>query len=286
MTTLISWIAYDQTGPASLYVASDSRYSWGKEASWDSGRKVYFSSKYPDILGFCGDVVFCSQVISQVISYIDTCDIFEQQSNCDSRFQLVYKLVQRNFGNYPTYYALDSFQIVYATRETKRSFHVYLISWIKSKPKGGNWTFKKLSLPEKTGLIESLGSGSTSYNTHYTNSYIQSDIARLSRSYYASLCSHIASGIDPSTGGPVQLAGLFNIGSAKAHGVISMGRRYLYGMEVDPHESINSVRWVNDQFENCDGNSIQRFAEAQIQPLPRNKINPLGKNTNKMPLPR
>ncbi len=286
MTTLISWIAYDQRGPVSLYVASDSRYSWGNNASWDSGRKVYLSNKYPDILGFCGDVVFCSQVMSQIISYIDACDIFEQKMSSDERFEIVYKLVQRNFGDYPISFALDSFKILYATREDKRSFHAYQIHWVKNNPKGQNWTQEKLPIPTETGLIAHLGSGGKKYNNHYESEYRKSEISGLSRSYYSSLCSHILSGKDPSTGGPVQLAGLFNSGSAKAHGVINMEKRYLYGMEVDPHERINNIRWVNDLFENCDGNIVQRYAQAQIQPLPRNLNNPLGKSTNKMPLPR
>lgn len=279
MTTLISWVTYDQRGPASLYVASDSRLSWGKYAHWDSGRKVYFSSKYPDILGFCGEAMFCSQVMSQIMAYIDCCDVFEQDITSESRFEFVYNLVKRSFGEYPVSFALDSFQIIYATREDKRSFHTYLIEWVKNKPKNERWCHRKLPMPSKTELVVCLGSGASLYDDHYRTLYRNSDIGGLSRSFYSSLSTHIETKADPLTGGPIQLASLFNVGSAKTHGVIKGEKRYVYGMEVDPHDKINNVRWVNDKFENCDGNSIQRYPQAQIQPLPKSIRNPLGKST-------
>ncbi|QXX84205.1 hypothetical protein J6836_07475 [Providencia sp. R33] len=286
MTTLISWITYDQNSPASLYIASDSRFSWNESTYWDSGRKVYLSNKYPDIFGFCGDVVFCSQVISQVVSYIDTCDIFKDNTGSDSRFELVYNLIKRSFGHYPTIFALESFQILYGTREKKGEFHVYVVEWSKTKPTNQRWSNRKLQLPSKTGLIGCFGSGSTHYTQHYNGVYMNSDIGGYSRSYYISLYSHINSGHDPRTGGSIQLAGLFNKHGAIAHGVINDGKRYLYGMEVDPHEKINNIRWVNERFENCDGNNIKRYEYAQIQPLPHNLNNPLGKSTRKILLPR
>ncbi|HIF9175764.1 TPA: hypothetical protein ACX6QN_000516 [Photobacterium damselae] len=279
MTTLISWVTYDQTGPASLYVASDSRLSWGQKAYWDFGRKVYFSSKYPDILGFCGEAMFCSQVMSQIIAYIDSCDVFEEATQSDERFELVYNLVTRSFGDYPLAFALDSFQIIYATRQEKRCFYVYLIEWNKRKPKGQQWKKTKLEIPTTTGLVASLGSGSESYREHYRTVYLKSDINGLSRSFYSSLSTHIDTNMDPLTGGAIQIASLYNVNSAIAHGVIKGEKRYIYGMVVDSHDNINNVRWVNDEFENCDGNSTQRRLGAQIQPLPSSIRNPLGKST-------
>ncbi len=59
MTLIISWIGVDdkKTGKeiSSLYIASDSRYSTGPKTKFDYGIKVFGSSKYPEIFGFCGD---------------------------------------------------------------------------------------------------------------------------------------------------------------------------------------------------------------------------------------
>lgn len=276
MTTLISWISYDQRSPASIYIASDSRFNWDGKAFWDSGRKIYFSNKYPDILGFCGDVLFCSQLLSQIISYIDSCDIFEESGSSDSRSELVYSLIKRSFGSYPASFALETFQILYVTRQAKKEFHVYVIEWVKDRVGEDKWKKIKIKIPDKTGIIQSLGSGGDKYIQHYGIFYGSSDVYGLSRSYYFALNSHIESGEDSKTGGPIQLAGLFNEGSAKIHGVIKNEKRYLYGMEIDPHQKLNLVRWVNDRFENCDGFDTKRQFDAQIQPLPKNNKQSTG----------
>ncbi len=282
MTTLISWITYDQNKQASIYVASDSRLSWTKEETWDSGRKVYCSDKYPDIVGYCGDVLFCSQVISQVMTYIDSCDVFQGLGCPYQRFQLICNLIERSFGEYPKKYALDIFKIIYVTRIKKYRFAAFLISWNKIN----GWNFEELTIPEDTGIVLVAGSGAKEYSDRYIQEYSISDIGGYSRSFYTCLHHHVTSGNDPLTGGPIQLAGVFNVKPAKHHGVVMRGKRYVYGMEVDETEKINSVRWVNENFENCDGNALARFGTAQRQPLPRNVGKSLGNASRRKPLPR
>ncbi|MEP2508894.1 MAG: hypothetical protein ABJH72_06030 [Reichenbachiella sp.] len=62
MTLIISWIGVDDKKDgkeiSSIYIASDSRYTWGKAKRYDYGLKVFGSSKHPEIFGFCGDVLF------------------------------------------------------------------------------------------------------------------------------------------------------------------------------------------------------------------------------------
>lgn len=282
MTTIISWISYDQKRQSSIYIASDSRLSWSNQGTWDSGRKVYCSNKYPDILGYCGDVLFCSQVISQVMTYIDSCEVFEVESSARQRFQLIFELINRSFGDYPTQYALDSFDIVYATRVERYSFAAFQIKWNKST----GWQFQDLEIPDRTGLVLVSGSGATKYLKRYSEEFSKSDIAGYSRSYYSCLHHHVISGNDTLTGGPIQLAGIFNTKAAIHHGVIMEGARYIYGMKVDESQNMNCVRWVNEHFENCDGRALVRYESAQRQPLPKNVGKPLGKDSQRKPLPR
>ncbi|MFC2974552.1 hypothetical protein ACFOJE_20360 [Azotobacter bryophylli] len=282
MTTLISWITYDQNKQSSLYIASDSRLSWSSQVTWDSGRKVYCSSKYPDILGYCGDVTFCSQITSQVMTYIDSCEVFEVEPSPHQRFQLIYNLIKRSFGAYPTKCALDEFSIIYATRIKKYSFAAFEIKWSKAK----GWESNELKIPNQTGIITASGSGGGIYKNRYRNNFERSDISGYSRSYYSCLYHHVISGDDPLTGGPIQLAGIFNTKAAIHHGVLMGGARYIYGMEVDETQNMNCVRWINENFENCDGQALVRHANAQRQPLPKNIGKPLGKDSRRKPLPR
>jgi hypothetical protein len=66
MTLLVSWIGVDPHGTSSAYIAADSRVSWGDVANFDHGRKVFAFRHSPDILGYCGDVLFPTMVLSQI----------------------------------------------------------------------------------------------------------------------------------------------------------------------------------------------------------------------------
>ena len=60
MTSLLAWVGVDSRHLSSIYLASDSRISWGDVANWDFGRKLFASTKYPEIIGYVGDVLFPS----------------------------------------------------------------------------------------------------------------------------------------------------------------------------------------------------------------------------------
>jgi len=77
MTTVIAWISYSDTGespdlPRAMYMASDSRITWGSRVRrWDAGRKIFSPFKEPHIFEYWGDVVFPSLVLGQLVSAID-----------------------------------------------------------------------------------------------------------------------------------------------------------------------------------------------------------------------
>jgi hypothetical protein len=71
MTTLVTWVGVDSRGPASLYLASDSRFTWQPGASWDFGCKLFTARRHPEILGYCGDVLFSSHALGQAVQLID-----------------------------------------------------------------------------------------------------------------------------------------------------------------------------------------------------------------------
>jgi hypothetical protein len=76
MTTLISWIGVDSRKPSSLYIASDSRLSWASsDAYWDRGRKVFSSKRLPHIWGYCGDVLYPSLALGQIIAAVDNSNL-------------------------------------------------------------------------------------------------------------------------------------------------------------------------------------------------------------------
>jgi hypothetical protein len=57
MTTLIAWVAFTDTGehpelPRAVYMASDSRITWGSSGRrWDAGRKLFSPHEQPHLFG-------------------------------------------------------------------------------------------------------------------------------------------------------------------------------------------------------------------------------------------
>ena len=101
MTSLIVWTGVDSRAPASIYIASDSRLSWGNRDIGDFGRKVFASHRYPDILGYYGEVLFTSQVLGQVLNLIDTDSLFEADSSAELKFEAISTIIRQAHSTYP-----------------------------------------------------------------------------------------------------------------------------------------------------------------------------------------
>ncbi|MEK7723449.1 MAG: hypothetical protein AAB336_03805, partial [Acidobacteriota bacterium] len=127
MTSLISWVGTDERGNASLYLASDSRISNNQE-KWDFGRKLFTSQKYPEIFGYCGDVLFPTQILGQIIQLIDNDILFEPK---DSHLLKTEKIFERLNSGLETYPYQLGFEILYGTRqfsEMKSEFYLSKIA--------------------------------------------------------------------------------------------------------------------------------------------------------------
>jgi hypothetical protein len=138
VTSLLAWVGVDQRGPASVYMASDSRISWGAKQYWDFGRKLFASTRFPELFGYCGDVAFPSHVLGQTTVLIDTGLLFELTDSPLAKLEKVKTSLSRSLAGYPSTYRRP-FSIVYCTRENMGMhsiFHVYRLSW--SNP--NSWT--------------------------------------------------------------------------------------------------------------------------------------------------
>lgn len=267
MTTLISWITFCDSKQNSIYIASDSRFSLAGSngRNWDFGRKIYASNTGPDIFGYCGDVIFCSQALSQLVTYIDSFGLLKHNMPFDKKVTLIFDLLKNSFSSYTEFIKPTSLEILYATRRDKSNFA--LCSFSYSGRDG--WRFEEIRPKETTNLLKVSGSGSQHYTEMFNSKYLHSGLESYSRSYFSCLYMHIVSNKDPMTGGPPQVAGIFNRENAILHGVIYENRRYIYGLEVNADWTENKIRWVNQFFENCDGITMERLDAAQRQPFPQ-----------------
>lgn len=269
MTSLVAWIGVDSRGPASIYLASDSRISWASEKTvdtWDYGRKLFASKSQPEILGYVGDVLFPSQALGQVIDLIDLGILFVDADHPTTKWSKIVSLVQSSFQAYPVRPARP-FDIVYCTREGSGMasvFHMFTLSW---RPNSG-WAIKQdWRIPEKSDVIATFGSGHDQVKLWH-DQWQRADGESVSRSVFSAFCDALRSGSDVHTGGAPQLIGLYRKGPAESFGVINDGGRHLMGVPLPDSLVGNAVEWRNELFERCDGHTMKPLEGAQRHSRP------------------
>jgi hypothetical protein len=207
MTTLLAWIAADQRGPAAIRIAADSRISWSSEDGtvlrrWDFGRKVFASHKHPDVVGYCGDVLFPTQTLGQILELIDRDAFFPAGARPREKTQLIVDALERSAYRYPPE-ETHNFTIIHCTRDGEFMDGEFEVSAVDfSMGKAGNVC--QVEVPRKSGEIKILGSGASQYRA-FLSKWQSSDIGGTSRAMFSSFCEFLHTESDPKTGGPPQL---------------------------------------------------------------------------------
>ena len=270
MTSLVVWVGVDSRGPASFYFASDSRISWGNNLTWNYGRKLFASQKHPDVFGYCGDVLFPSLILGQLISMMDSEIIFVSQESPEEKFKWISFLIQQTFHELPQA-AQNTFHIVYCSRcgeGMMSTFEMYTLEW---NSKDG-WVSSKLLLPVQSNLVLCLGSGRNAIRVSHL-CWQQTEVKGTSRAVFSAFCDSLETGLDPYTGGAPQLVGLYRKGYAKNFGIIFKEQRYLLGLPIN-EANFTIVEWRNCLFERCDPCTKHRLPDAQPQPRPKSLRTP------------
>lgn len=271
MTTVLSWIGVDSRAPASIYLASDSRISWNNKTKWDVGRKLFASKTMPEMFGYCGDVTFPIQILGQIVEQIDNGLLFSIEETYSSKLAKICNIVDDSFHKLPEEQQ-RSFEILYVTRYKSRMESEFFLAKILLNSHG-KIISENISLPNKSGLIVSSGTGNTSLKNWYNN-WIGDEhkdiegLNKTSRSVFSAFCDSLGSKDDPFSGGAPQLIGLYRIGSAITFGVIYDGERYINGLPIENSTLLSKVEWRNTLFERCDGQSMLILKGAQKQPRP------------------
>ncbi|MCW6084240.1 hypothetical protein AAGC94_04575 [Clostridium sporogenes] len=270
MTTLISWKGNDSRGIASIYLASDSRFSW-KKFHWDYGQKVYGCANFPEIIGYCGDVLLAINIISSLIELIDNEIIYRNIISSDDKNRIVFEFIKEKFSLFPKN---SDTTIVHIIKDSSNEFSYYEI---KYNYKNSCWkNIKKNNIMEKeSNLIEVYGSGKTFYRKNIVANSI-SDLYKTSRFYYMVLCNTLNEAKDKLTGGAPQVTGLYRgLNKSIKIGTIWNGERFLYGMKIKSDFNINKFEWRNINFERYKANENKLIEGAKKQPRPKNMKNHL-----------
>lgn len=265
MTSLIAWIGVDSHGPSSAYLASDSRITWPGGGTWDHGRKLFACRRHAHMLGYCGDVLFPTQTLSQIAEMIDSELLVSQPEDADGLSERIASVMASAFRSYPAT-AKRGFEVLYCMRRGAAVPSEFYLRRITFNP-GTEPCISTIEIPGRSQVVAILGSGTPSVQKHLGR-WQASDVGGTSRAAFAAFCDSLRSGDDPSSQGPPQLVGLWRKGAALTFGTIWQERRYFYGTEVEP-PSGGDLRWYNELLEIADPKTLARREDAQPQPRPR-----------------
>lgn len=266
MTLIISWIGVDdkKSGKeiASIYLASDSRYSWGAVDNYDCAPKVFGSTKYPEILGFCGDVVFPTTTIQTIIQQIDNGLLINETDDAVTKNKKIFNEINSSFDKYPQkQLAGKTFTILHATR-AENIFKLYKISFENKELYN-----EEISLPAISTVVYSGGSGKKEFDNNWLNWKNENhNDYRTSRAAYHCFNKTLKSIRDPLIGGKSQIVGLYRKGSAQCFGIIEEEKKFVYGKEFSEDMNPTNIEWRNENFERMNPETLMILEGAQRQP--------------------
>lgn len=259
MTSLLAWAGIDSRGPASLYIASDSRISWGRSHKWDNGRKTFASSHAPYAFGYCGDVLFPSMALPIVLEQLAAGAL---AASPRSAFGEIGDQIRQLWLTYPEQEHRD-FSIIMAARTGEGMRARFILSLLTFQLSDGTWETRDLEMPSTSSSLIIGGSGSSEIRAA-ENLWQEGAQANTSRAVFSAFCESMRGAGDPLTGGGPQLVGLHRIGTAKNFGVVYGGNRYLSGARIHGQRAGSSTtQWFNELFERVDGRRTTRLAGAQ-----------------------
>lgn len=270
MTLLVCWAGIDTHGTSSLYMASDSRISWKDSAQFDYARKVFAFSNWPDVLGYCGDVLFPSIAIGQIVELADAGLLFSENFSPKQKFQAIVDKLNDLFRQYPALHSglsENSLSIIHGSRapDNNKNFFSHTIRWSEAK----GWHGEDRAMPAASDVLFALGSGANEF-TEGLGRYRSGPTKDTSRAVFHCFCDTLANTREPTVGGAPQLVGIIRKPKSTAitFGVISKGRRTFLGAHIDNLRNFDTVPWRNENFELCAGATMQRLPNAQAQPDP------------------
>lgn len=268
MTSLLTWFAADGKKdinymPASVYIATDSLITWEDGDEWEHGKKVFACSTSPDIFGFCGDRLFASIVLGQVVSSIDAGYLFTKDEDATSRMSKVSQLVRQLWDSYPVK-KKDTVHIVHVARDGEGVGSRFLCQEHKLHRNKPPEAVPPIVAPtgERSAAIIARGTGEASVNDSIAEWNRQYSNRHTSRAMFAAFCESVRTRKDSATGGAPQLVGLYRIGYGRNFGVVWNDQLFFDGMRTLSKTNKHGVKWRNHTFEIADPTTRQLAAGA------------------------
>lgn len=259
MTSIVAWVAVDARAPSSLYVASDSRITWGGPTQrWDQGRKVFACLTEAHLFAYVGDVLFPALALPAIADRIDRGLLVDDGRGSGSNVREAVRLLH---SDYPAK-CREDFGIVHGYRSGEGMECRFHLAITKYNAVADSWQAVDLPMPEKSSILHVDGSGSQAVRDSALL-WQQSPSRDTSRAMFGAFHEAVSTGADPLSGGAPQVGGLYRIGSGRIFGLVLDDKRYLSGARLVGREDVTGIEWRNNLFERVDGKKRKRLPGAQ-----------------------
>ena len=267
MTLLVAWVGVDSRSPASVYIATDSRVSWGHGGDYfDNSIKTYALTRFPAIIGYCGDSLASQMLIMQTVAVIEA---FPKNTNLtlDGVTDMIIRTIKRNYKNYPVQNSTGSFSIVVCGKQLLSSageFECYRID--------SDFTYtkkEKINFPNKSGTLVVAGSGAAEFHDNFNKVQIpENPNWSTSRNVFHAFYNTLNTSDDPTIGPIPQIVYVYRKPNTGGYhrGVIVRDTRFVAGQMIDRDIIPDDLQWFNENFEITNPHTKRRLSGAQVQP--------------------
>ncbi len=266
MTLLVTWTGIDTHGPASVYIATDSRLTWGAEGVFDHAVKTYIMHNFPAIFGYCGDALACQMIIAQTCALISSV-IDPESATLSDVAKLFARSMARSYGEYPRRFSTGSFTVVVCGKKAlgaSGNFECYRID-----SNFEDTSMSEIDFPSESGPLVVEGSGAIEFQRVYAQHCVQENPNRsTSRDVFHSFMQAIQSGAEATVGPVAQIVSVIRKPDTGGFhcGIVSGGRRYINGQLIDADLLQDDAVWFNENFEITDPATKRRMKNAKTQP--------------------
>lgn len=238
MTSVVAWCGVDSRGPASIYIAADSRVTQGRTVISDGTRKTFAAARSANVFAYCGHVLGPATTVASVSESIERMTPADDVGTAQAQFRdaveagwqlhrpvsvetvLIHAV---RCGGPATMDMEFGLQVVRIPANTKELEH------------------QVVSVPtDRSSSLVILGSGEHAVKQNLARwipATKDDSRDRTSRAVFSGFCDTVASAADWRTGGAPQLVGLRRNGHAITFGVVWDGHPYVSGSpDISPNE--------------------------------------------------
>jgi hypothetical protein len=237
-----------------------------EQRRWDAGEKLFASRVHPDLFGFYGEVLYPTQILSQIVSLSDSGVLFSDDDDPEQRHIKIKEVAKSSFTRHDA--PEKNFHIIHATRENSGMDAKFLIWHLRYWSNSHTWVDRVIDIPTNNSALVSVGGPGSISMEAFDERWRNLPEGRTSRAIFSAFCDSLDSGEDQNTGGPPQLIGLYRIKTPRVFGIVYNGSRFFDGLPLPDEIRAGTIEWRDRLFQRLDGETLSFVPGAKHHSRP------------------